>query len=1322
MAHKIADLTLDEVVLHLIAGDVLAVTGGEEFSLSLADSRAILAFYNQDRRTYWNPDKDPTIQDGEIDRVLDALDKPPKTVAALARPPATVQKWRLVKVVAHRFRGLHRHCVAAGADPHLFELELAGDVSLFRGFNGAGKTSLVSAICWCLTGYGHRSQGLPSLLHEPIQVQVGAGDGDGDTTDKSFALPVIVPIPNEAELVAVDGAPKVDTWVRLRFRSLIDGREVDVERRLERDGKRAFKTTPTGLDKLGLSELALQVGTLMPGIAAATRFDDKTTLSQAVSTLTGLRPLAHFGKRSERLHDRLTDKYPKQATADKADCETMAAKQLQTLADLLKDGESLPDLTCVVVPSDAKPDAWKAGLDEAETRLKAVETKAAADALLILGALPPLATEADVNRFGAALTAAGNCFSGAALKGLPSMQLSSKLGEVTAEHITAAEDVLAKIEAEAKTLVAHLADAGRADRLRLYGLVAKWHEAAHPGKPLTDCPVCERDLNQPGAIPKDALLDRSVAEALNQARTADAAMLKTAAEWERDTRQSLHGRLPATLQPFIEQAVPDDLAALYEAALSKEVFATPEFPAMLKKMSPAIATLCRSAWRDAPPRAPLPGVDIPSEIPDNEGLRTAIKNVRRAVQLARYRSEHAEFAKAAMMGVLRADKPETDLAANLRSIDGQLTVLKAYRDAATIFAGLRRQLAQIKETCEKWAKLKVRIEKLARAAKAVEPFVRFPTLVHDQVAGLITALDTQASAWAQHMYRAQFLQAPAYAGLDPAKTDGLGLLASQGKHLVEAHHVMNASALRAYLAAFVVALWQQVWDRAGGLTTLLMDDPQDLFDPSNVANLAATVPHLLAAQMNPLIVSNDFGFIPAIEGFVTAHKAGGASYRFETWEFSAISTSKCTASLAPVADEARTRWEHWQKTDVNDVALARAFVHPVRIRIETKLWDLLASDPSILIDPTLNDLLGRIANARKRGERPFNEEPFQRLLDLLVLRAGAPFREVINKAHHGQADQISPAEADVVRQGYEDVFSAIDACWLAYARFMGRLPPEQAVAEAQKGGSNLKVVTLPSKPIAVVGRLAAREVGGALTSVDDATETFELATLGDVSLFTLRAPTLGLVAFPGQTLIVSATAEVKNGDFAVVQTPGKTYARRLGIDNSEPSRIALETMPSTNPRAPPTHFVQRSSATLHKIVGVLFDETMMAKSQDEAVFLGASPVLAQVVAAARVAGDSAFPVALDKGYVLLGRPPDLPLLHGRILAVVTKADPVSADHFAYLKRLGKAMPEAASVFYLENVGQSGDGEFVQFPAAGATAVSGVPVVQQHWKVLGSIFN
>ncbi len=78
VAFDIADLTLDEVVQHLAAGNALQISGGADFSLPLQDSRAVLAFYNQNRQAYWNPDKDTNIQDGEIDRLLDALDKPAK--------------------------------------------------------------------------------------------------------------------------------------------------------------------------------------------------------------------------------------------------------------------------------------------------------------------------------------------------------------------------------------------------------------------------------------------------------------------------------------------------------------------------------------------------------------------------------------------------------------------------------------------------------------------------------------------------------------------------------------------------------------------------------------------------------------------------------------------------------------------------------------------------------------------------------------------------------------------------------------------------------------------------------------------------------------------------------------------------------------------------------------------------------------------------------------------------------------------------------------------------------------------------------------------
>ncbi|SHF80944.1 AAA domain-containing protein [Loktanella atrilutea] len=1320
MSIEIVDLTLDEVVQHLAAGNALQVSDGVDFSLPMQDSRNLLVFYDQNRKAYWNPEKDTSILDGEIDRLLEALDRPAHAIAPATRPTGQQQRWKLVGITAHRFRGLHRHCDDRGGDPKPFTLELSQQANLFRGFNGAGKTSMISAICWCLTGYGHRSQGLPSPLHVPITVQIKNGNSSAEP-NATFELPPIVPIPTEKELLAVDGLPRVDTWVRLKFRSLVNNSEVEVERRLERDGKKNFKTTAVGLAKLGLPELALQVGTLMPGVAAATRFDDKTTLSQAISTLTGLRPLAHFGSRSIRLHDRLTGKYPKLATEEKERCEGDAAKQVTTLWDLLKEGEGLPDLSCVSAPKETAPDNWKDGLKQAEDLLRAAEDQAAADARLVLGKLPQLTNDSEIRRFDGAIKAAESCFGNAALKGLPSMQLAHRLGEMSDDDLSNAETVMRDIEQEAATLVEHLSHAERADRVRLYGLVAKWHDTAHPGHAFTACPVCERDLLKPGAIPIDAMLDKSVAQALEEARKADTTMLKTAAEWERDMKKGLRDQLPEMLRRFVDDDVPDDLASVYGAALSKEVFQLAEFPELLKPMAKGVAALCTSAWRDAPDREPLPGVNLPVEIPDEEKLRAAIRRIRRAISLSRYRATNADFVRSAVVKVLRAELNEIAVPANDRSIQGQLSVLKAYLDAATVFAGIRRQLSQIQETCERWAKARTRLEKLARAAEAVEPFKDFPDLVHNQVAGLISNLQEKATLWSQRMYRAHFVQAPEYAGLDSAKSDGFTFLAAQGKHLVEAHHVMNASALRAFLSAFVLALWQQVWSRSGGISTFLMDDPQDLLDPGNVANLAATVPSLMAEGINPLIVSNDFGFIPTVEAFVAADKRAAGLARTETWEFSAISTSKCTVSLAPVADEVRGRCEKWQNTDPNDTGLAREFVHPVRVRTEIKLWDLLASDPAVLHDPTMGDLLGKIANACNRGEKPFNEEPFRRLLELQPLKPGAPYRDVINKAHHGRADQITPAEAEIVNLGYNDVFSAIDACWLAYARFMGRLPPEEAVAEAQMAVPALTLVPLRTDTIPVVGRLAARAAGAPLTNIDQAEDHLDLLSLGDISLFALRAPTLGMIAFPGQTLIVSATAEVKNGDLAIVRTHSKTYARRIGLDKSDRSRIALESMPSTNPRVPQTHFIQRSSANLSKVIGVLFDESKATKSQDEAIETDCSPILRQVVAAARVVGDSAFPVALDAGHILLGPAPNLALLDGRILAIVTKADEFSGEYFAYLKRLGKPMPGSETIYYLENVGQAGEGEFIQFPVRGQPLSPRIPIVEQTWKVLGTLF-
>ncbi len=59
--------------------------------------------------------------------------------------------------------------------------------------------------------------------------------------------------------------------------------------------------TVTGLEDLGLPDLAVEAGTLMPGIAAQMRFDEKTTFADAIAQLTGLKPLEDLGHRSRRV-------------------------------------------------------------------------------------------------------------------------------------------------------------------------------------------------------------------------------------------------------------------------------------------------------------------------------------------------------------------------------------------------------------------------------------------------------------------------------------------------------------------------------------------------------------------------------------------------------------------------------------------------------------------------------------------------------------------------------------------------------------------------------------------------------------------------------------------------------------------------------------------------------------------------------------------------------------------------------------------------------------------------------------------------------------
>ena len=92
-----------------------------------------------------------SAQRGE--ELVDAiLKEPPKLTALPARPAnSNRRRLRLKKIEAHRFAGLHKFGTP-GVAPENYAHEFTSPLTLLEGRDGSGKTSLLNAIIWALTG------------------------------------------------------------------------------------------------------------------------------------------------------------------------------------------------------------------------------------------------------------------------------------------------------------------------------------------------------------------------------------------------------------------------------------------------------------------------------------------------------------------------------------------------------------------------------------------------------------------------------------------------------------------------------------------------------------------------------------------------------------------------------------------------------------------------------------------------------------------------------------------------------------------------------------------------------------------------------------------------------------------------------------------------------------------------------------------------------------------------------------------------------------------------------------------------------------------
>lgn len=1319
----LSEYAFDELVDALIAGQVFELPQvGKTLELS-ADSRVALAFYRTDPR-YWISKTQVREEIGPLLNALKAGKIPNRRTTATRA--ATVFRWRLSRIKAHRFAGLHRHCNAVdGSDPPDFEWKVDRDLSLILGANGAGKSSLLSAISWVLTGRAIRSQSDPEEIHEPMGLTVpGAPDGE-EESERQLSVPPVVPVPTAVELAALQDVPVInDTWVELEFVPIDGGPSVVVSRSLvEKRGK--ISAPADGLAQLGLSQTALEVGTIMPAVATQMRFDKPTELGKAVAELTGMKPLVEFGKRIPRVIERLEGREVSDTQNKMSEIvdrfRSDASAYMQDIAGL----DALKPPHDLVPPGGAEEPGCGTRLEAA----KAVALEGAQSSLdgmkALLGVEPKL-DKAEIDRLLNAIDAAEAKLVPSELAILPTARdLLRPIAKGQADADVTQREIAEVLE-EAKRLAERLQNESEAKRWQLYARVALWHEHHHPGQPFEVCPVCGTDLE---SVPKDALIDQGVREALEEAQRAGADLAKTTSEWVADRATAFLAKLPPSIRHLMECDWSTGLTPLYAKAITQELLGKSEFKGALQALTSRAKDLWVAVEADLPAWvAPAP-VSLPTAFPKGSPLERALNQAAIVTALIQFRIENKaafEAVFARVVGKVAEQSPEfpSDPAdVGKLPLATQLSLLRNAASAALPAAEAGGKVDKLMALLEDWDRWDDRLDLLDRTAEALRPFIDFPALIEEQVGGLLADLEAETKRWVNKIYKGVYLDAPGFAGID--ENGGvLGLRASVGGVVAPAHQVLNASALRAHVWGVLFALWKRVWEKHGGLSLILLDDPQQLFDPKNAGNFASAMPSLLGAGVTPVLASNDDHFVELVKLHL---RARGREDRASLLYISPISTSNLVAALAPQRDAVERSRAAWEKAK-NDVPAAQDFVADVRKYIEARLRDLLIADQQVLDQKaTLSDFLSRIGELHNQAQQPFDQAMFKALVSMPQLQKGHPFYDCVNQALHARARDLGPTDAEVVAEHFDDVVQPIDICAQAYARFMGRLPAEDVRAALPPAFQPPAPPTAAlSRPLLELPPMAARLNVDAISEATTGTP-WDLTEIGGVALYAIGTHTLGLACLVGQTAIVDPAAGAKPGDLVIALNGGKAFARRLAFNDKVPDWLVLEAVPVAG-KVPETYFLPRHSTRLMKVIGVLYDRHTGVKGEAKRVEV--SEALRTVRFVAPVTDDSAYPAIPSGSRILLSpldslllKPEDINALEGRAIAVaVSESTDVPDDAAGYLKRLGPALPGYPAVRALENIGAVSGCLHVHFATLGEAPAEGIPSVRQLWRVNGVLFR
>ncbi|XXT20133.1 ATP-binding protein [Sorangium sp. So ce429] len=1313
---RLGSHTLASLCNELLAGrPVLFGAQDELFQLAAIESRSVLAWYVENT-TRWAGN---VLRD-DIERIVDRLGTvppaPPPT--AIAGPDQT-RVIHVTRMKAHRFAGLH-HYGAPSAPPDVFEFDFMNEVTIFEGRNGAGKTSLLSAICWCLTGEAYRTQQPPTEIHSPISVftEQSSDAQNGVPNRVEYTTVAAAPVPSADALASLNGKPlKVDTWVELTLSDDAGNEVAIIRREIVAAGTQRFKTRFTGHERLALDPIAFQLGTTFPGVIHHIKLGESSSIGEAVSNLTGIRPLQDLAKHARRVRDKLAG----ELTKERREQITRSRKQYEKLSDdLVQKFSAYPELTPSI--PIAQPDDIAVATRTAEQHVHhfgQLETAWLADASVLLGG--------DFNPRDAAARRQLSQTIGPALGALqshadlPSIVRLHKLS-LSEESVEAARTLLSDIVAHSMILEEAAKQPLINARRQLYARVAQWH-AEHQGltTDISSCPVCLRTLE--GIV--DPHTGTGVSAEIRRVQEAHEAAVTTVSEWIKGATFRLRTELPESLREELDRDLPGSPLELIKAAYCHELFRKPAFSGLLQQLRQVVAE--RWEFYLSPPKVdafvePTP-VSLPSMVSKiGADLINRMHRVQRALAFSEWLHKNSARRDAAYDSVIgRELMPTDERNASPASVSGwslsrRLLALNSIIENTEPLRAALRDVELLREQLQAINEHEKRLSAYARAAEALEPLVRLERLVNEQVNSLVTRLSNQTIQWRDRIYQREIASGPRVVRASVAGAD-LQVTANVGGTCIHAQHVVNASDLRATLLAFLFALREYVLENRGGLSLLLLDDPQEMFDGWNRRRLADAIVSLGGKYCRSIVTTSDKEFANDMDSFARG-TTGAATREVSRWSVHPCSNNRPCVGIVPYVGTIEKKRREFD-TNENDHAIAREYVMYLRIWLEGRLFDLL-HDAQLPPKPTLSDVLGEIRGRMRDGREPFSLQSFRALCNDAALAQGSQFIKLMNESHHSRGALISYADVKVISGDCDKIRRLVDAAHEDYARYLRRDPPhEQPTLPPMP-----PAVTLPSIRVPMLYGIAALADSARSSEVADESDVLDSTWFDSKAIYRLRTHNLGFSARHNDLVIVNLKSVQTEDNRVFIACHGeKVYARRVYRDRSQPGLVVLASEAENPLKRVPTRILPASQVRLLKIVGVLFDgtETYDRSSEEAVLEPDALRSLREVACAVRIRhgnelGGSAIPLALPGQTLLVGaelHPADLENHRGGYVVVST----TDGDLF---KCVGDSIAGAPHVRMFDSVGGRGQSLLLRTEDVNGSFEK-VPLLLRARRVLGVLY-